>query len=71
MMTTLEMRHLVAQLKKKPVTYSFTFDKDLSPLSLVLHSDDGCFHVTLDLTEPHAQVSAKAYRFLAHLKDYR
>ena len=70
-MTTGEIKHIVAFLKNKPVLWSLQLDQDLSPLTLVLQTTKGHnFKVGLDLTEPHAEVSAKIYRFIAMTKDH-
>ena len=69
-MTTGEIKHIVAFLKNKPVTWQMRLNMQLGPSWLTLDSKDGHFHVQLDLTEPHHEVSAKIYRFIAMTKDH-
>ncbi len=69
-MTTGEIKHIVAFLKNKPVTWQFSLNGHLEPYLLDLTSRDGRFHATLNLTEPHHEVSAKIFRFIAMTKDH-
>jgi hypothetical protein len=69
-MTTGEIKHIVAQLKNKPVTWQMRFYHDLKPMTLNITSKDNRFNASLELTEPHEQVSAKIYRFIAMTKDH-
>ena len=69
-MTTGEIKHIVAFLKNKPVNWQMRMCEDLKPASLGLTSHGARFRVVLDLTEPHHEVSAKIYRFIAMTKDH-
>jgi hypothetical protein len=46
------------------------FYHDLKPMTLNITSKDNRFNASLELTEPHEQVSAKIYRFIAMTKDH-